>query len=38
MQVPLAKMKRHTDYQPGGAPNDGALNLTKMWGCEDAAS
>ena len=25
-------MKRRTDYQPGGAPNDGMLNLTKMWG------
>jgi beta-glucosidase len=32
VQVPFAKMKRRTDFQPGGAPNDGVLNLTKMWG------
>ena len=30
--MPFVKMKRRTDYQPGGAPNDGVLNLTKMWG------
>ena len=32
VQVAFANMKRRTDYQPGGAPNDGVLNLTKMWG------
>ncbi|HMC71065.1 MAG TPA: carbohydrate binding domain-containing protein, partial [Mycobacteriales bacterium] len=32
VQVAFANMKRRTDYQPSGAPNDGVLNLTKMWG------
>jgi beta-glucosidase len=32
VQVAFANMKRRTDYQPGGAPNDGVLNLTNMWG------
>ena len=32
VQVAFANMKRRTDFQPGGAPNDGMLNLTKMWG------
>ena len=32
MQVAFANMVRRTDFQPGGAPNDGVLNLTKMWG------
>ena len=32
VQVAFANMKRRTDFQPGGAPNDGVLNLTKMWG------
>ena len=32
MQVPFANIKRRTDYQPGGAPTDGHLDLTKMWG------
>ena len=32
MQVAFANMKKRTDYQPSGAPSDGVLNLTKMWG------
>lgn len=32
VQVAFANMKKRTDYQPGGAPNDGVLNLTRMWG------
>ncbi|MDQ1467493.1 MAG: beta-glucosidase, partial [Actinomycetota bacterium] len=32
VQVAFANMKRRTDFQPGGAPNDGVLNLNKMWG------
>jgi beta-glucosidase len=32
VQVAFSNMKKRTDYQPGGAPNDGVLNLTKMWG------
>jgi beta-glucosidase len=32
VQVAFANMKRRTDYQPGGAPSDGVLNLVKMWG------
>ena len=32
VQVAFANMTRRTDFQPGGAPNDGVLNLTKMWG------
>jgi beta-glucosidase len=32
VQVAFANMKRRTDYQPGGAPNDGVLNLASMCG------
>ncbi|MDX6426590.1 MAG: beta-glucosidase [Gaiellaceae bacterium] len=32
VQVAFANMKKRTDYQPGGAPTDGTLNLTRMWG------
>ncbi len=30
--TPFSDFKRRTDYQPTGAPNDGVLNLTNMWG------
>ena len=32
VRVPFAKFTRRTDYQPGGGPTDGHLDLTKMWG------
>jgi beta-glucosidase len=32
VQVAFANMKRRTDFQPSGAPDDGVLNLVKMWG------
>jgi beta-glucosidase len=32
VRVAFADMKKRTDYQPSGAPTDGVLNLTKMWG------
>jgi beta-glucosidase len=32
VQVAFANLKKRTDYQPGGAPTDGTLNLTRMWG------
>jgi beta-glucosidase len=32
VQVVFSAMKKRADYQPGGAPTDGVLNLTKMWG------
>ncbi|GAA5044601.1 beta-glucosidase [Thermocatellispora tengchongensis] len=32
IQVPFRDFKRRTDYQPGGAPTDGRLELTGMWG------
>ncbi|MFO7690960.1 MAG: carbohydrate binding domain-containing protein, partial [Cryobacterium sp.] len=31
IQIPWASFTRATDFQPGGAPDDG-LNLTTMWG------
>ncbi|GAA2215601.1 hypothetical protein GCM10009850_110690 [Nonomuraea monospora] len=30
--VPFAGFTRRTDYQPGGAPTDGELDLVAMWG------
>ena len=32
IQEPFASMVKRTDYQPTGAPTDGVLNLTSMWG------
>ena len=32
VQEPFAGMVKRTDYQPSGAPSDGVLNLTSMWG------
>jgi beta-glucosidase len=32
VRVPFASFTRRTDYQPGGGPTDGVLNLTNMWG------
>ncbi|MCG5216168.1 glycoside hydrolase family 3 N-terminal domain-containing protein [Streptosporangium sp. KLBMP 9127] len=32
IQVPFRDFKRRADYQPGGAPDDGRLDLTSMWG------
>ncbi len=29
---PFASFVKRTDYQPTGAPSDGVLNLTSMWG------
>jgi beta-glucosidase len=32
VQEPFADFVKRTDYQPSGAPSDGVLNLTSMWG------
>ncbi|MBB5084437.1 glycoside hydrolase family 3 N-terminal domain-containing protein [Nonomuraea endophytica] len=32
IQVPFADFVRRGDYQPGGAPTDGELDLIAMWG------
>ncbi len=32
VRVPFTKFTRRTDFQPGGGPTDGHLDLTKMWG------
>ncbi|MFC5822855.1 glycoside hydrolase family 3 N-terminal domain-containing protein [Nonomuraea insulae] len=32
VEVPFASFTRRTDYQPGGAPTDGELDLVAMWG------
>jgi beta-glucosidase len=32
VRVPFADFARRGDYQPGGAPSDGRLDLTAMWG------
>ncbi|MDQ1682501.1 MAG: beta-glucosidase, partial [Frankiaceae bacterium] len=32
VQIPFASLKKRTDYQPGGAPNNPAPDLTAMWG------
>src|SRR5215475_10631872 len=32
IQEPFADFVRRTDYQPSGAPTDGHLDLTAMWG------
>ncbi|MFG1705926.1 glycoside hydrolase family 3 N-terminal domain-containing protein [Nonomuraea sp. M3C6] len=32
VKVPFASFTRRTDYQPGGAPTDGELDLVAMWG------
>ncbi|TMR19463.1 glycosyl hydrolase [Nonomuraea zeae] len=32
VRVPFASFTRRTDYQPGGAPSDGELDLIAMWG------
>jgi beta-glucosidase len=32
VRVPFTKFTKRTDYQPGGNPTDGKLDLTKMWG------
>ncbi|WP_231619083.1 glycoside hydrolase family 3 N-terminal domain-containing protein [Nonomuraea sp. SBT364] len=32
IRVPFADFTRRTDYQPGGAPSDGELDLVSMWG------
>nr|WP_311132613.1 glycoside hydrolase family 3 N-terminal domain-containing protein [Nonomuraea gerenzanensis] len=32
IKVPFADFTRRTDYQPGGAPTDGELDLVAMWG------
>jgi beta-glucosidase len=32
IQEPFASFVKRTDYQPGGAPADGVLNLSSMWG------
>jgi beta-glucosidase len=30
--VPFSKFTKRTDFQPGGGPTDGHLDLTSMWG------
>ncbi|MGW0805217.1 glycoside hydrolase family 3 N-terminal domain-containing protein [Nonomuraea sp. NPDC002799] len=32
IKVPFADFTRRTDYQPGGAPTDGELDLIAVWG------
>ncbi|WP_214320443.1 glycoside hydrolase family 3 N-terminal domain-containing protein [Nonomuraea sediminis] len=32
IKVPFTEFTRRTDYQPGGAPTDGELDLVAMWG------
>ncbi|MEW9553159.1 glycoside hydrolase family 3 N-terminal domain-containing protein [Nonomuraea sp. NPDC050783] len=32
VKVPFASFTRRADYQPGGAPTDGELDLVAMWG------
>ncbi|MEV0384051.1 glycoside hydrolase family 3 N-terminal domain-containing protein [Nonomuraea sp. NPDC050643] len=32
VEVPFASFTRRTDYQPGGAPTDGELDLVAIWG------
>jgi beta-glucosidase len=32
IQAPFASLVKRGDYQPPGAPSDGVLNLTSMWG------
>ncbi|HEV7754366.1 MAG TPA: carbohydrate binding domain-containing protein, partial [Mycobacteriales bacterium] len=32
VQVPFADFAKRGDYQPSGAPSDGTLDLTSMWG------
>lgn len=32
IQTPFSSFVKRTDYQPGGAPSDGVLDLTSMWG------
>ncbi|HEY0360125.1 MAG TPA: glycoside hydrolase family 3 N-terminal domain-containing protein [Mycobacteriales bacterium] len=32
VRVPFADFVKRGDYQPGGAPSDGTLDLTSMWG------
>ncbi|MFB9473147.1 glycoside hydrolase family 3 N-terminal domain-containing protein [Nonomuraea salmonea] len=32
VRVPFADFTRRTDYQPGGAPTDGELDLVEIWG------
>ncbi|MCK2217727.1 CIA30 family protein [Actinomadura sp. ATCC 31491] len=32
VKVPFADFTRRADYQPGGAPTDGELDLVAMWG------
>lgn len=32
VQEPFSSLVRRGDYQPPGAPSDGVLNLTSMWG------
>ncbi|MDX6212850.1 MAG: beta-glucosidase, partial [Frankiales bacterium] len=32
VQIAFANLKKRTDYQPGGAPNNPAPDLTKVWG------
>jgi len=32
IRTPFSAFTRRTSYQPPGAPNDGSLNLTQMWG------
>ena len=32
VRLPFSKFARRTDFQPGGAPTDGKLDLNKMWG------
>lgn len=32
IKVPFGDFVKRTDYQPSGAPSDGSLDLTSMWG------
>jgi beta-glucosidase len=32
IQLPFGDFVKRSDYQPSGAPSDGTLNLTAMWG------